>query len=234
MFRVNRRLLQAASEVIASPLDAITTHPTKKQEILNMLKNHQPVKPLTKDQRAYFNRVIRVDQAGELGANYIYAGQFFILANKYPHLKPVLQHMWDQEIHHHSTFNKLQLKHGVRPSMITPIWTLGAFAMGAGTAFISPQAAMACTEAVETVIGGHYNDQLRVLNNFFKDKELIKGEGNYEINEIIETIKQFRDDELEHLDTAIKYDSKQAVPYMILTETIKMICRVAIFAAERV
>ncbi|XBW36790.1 hypothetical protein QEN19_002367 [Hanseniaspora menglaensis] len=230
MFKPNNKMLNSA----ALSLDAIVTPFSKKQEILNMIKNHTPVKPLTKDQRAYFNRVIRVDQAGELGANYIYAGQYYILSNKYPHLKEILQHMWDQEIHHHSTFNKLQLKHGVRPSLITPIWTVGAFAMGAGTALISPQAAMACTEAVETVIGGHYNDQLRVLDKLFKDRELIDGEGNYEINEIIETIKQFRDDELEHLETAIKYDSKDAVPYMVLTETIKMICRVAIFAAERV
>lgn len=230
MFKPNRTLYQTA----ASAVEAITTPAEKKQKILDMIKQHQPVKQLTKDQKAYFNRVIRVDQAGELGANYIYAGQYYILANKYPHLKPVLQHMWDQEIHHHATFNKLQLKHGVRPSLITPLWTLGAFAMGAGTALISPKAAMACTEAVETVIGGHYNDQLRVLNKYFKDRELVAGEGNYEINEIIETIKQFRDDELEHLDTAIKYDSKEAVPYMLLTETIKMICRVAIFAAERV
>lgn len=75
---------------------------------------------LSEAQRAYLSRVIRVDQAGELGANYIYAGQYFILANKYPHLKPVLKHMWEQEIHHHNTFNNLQIKNRVRPSLLTP------------------------------------------------------------------------------------------------------------------
>ncbi|KAL6931804.1 related to Catabolite repression protein CAT5 [Hanseniaspora guilliermondii] len=230
MFKHSRTLLQS----LEASFEAISTPLSQKNHILNMIKEHQPVKHLTKDQRAYFNRVIRVDQAGELGANYIYAGQYLVLASKFPHLKEVLQHMWDQEIHHHSTFNKLQLKHKVRPSLITPLWTLGAFAMGAGTALISPQAAMACTEAVETVIGGHYNDQLRVLNTHFRNRELIEGEGNYEINEIIETIKQFRNDELEHLETAIEYDSKKAVPYMLLTEGIKGICRVAIYVAERV
>ena len=122
-------------------------------------------KPMSDAQLAYLDRVVRVDQAGELGANYIYAGQFFVLAHRYPHLRPVLQHMWDQEIHHHDTFNNLQLKRRVRPSLLTPLWKIGAFAMGSGTAFLSPEAAMACTEAVETVIGGHYNDQLRCLNN---------------------------------------------------------------------
>lgn len=191
---------------------------------------------LSEAQKAYLSRVIRVDQAGELGANYIYAGQYFVLANKYPHLKPVLKHMWDQEIHHHNTFNNLQLKNRVRPSLFTPLWKVGAFAMGAGTAMISPRAAMACTEAVETVIGGHYNEQLRCLNNQYNldtsDNSTV-GQPE-EIKSLIANIKQFRDDELEHLNTAIEHDSKLAVPYWLLTEGIKGICRVAIWGAERV
>ena len=58
--------------------------------------------------KAYLDRTIRVDQAGELGADYIYMGQYAVLASRYPHYKPVLQHTWDQEIHHHDTFNRLQ------------------------------------------------------------------------------------------------------------------------------
>lgn len=186
-------------------------------------------------QIAYLDRVIRVDQAGELGANYIYAGQIFVLSRKYPHLKPVLQHMWEQEIHHHNTFNNLQLKHRVRPSLITPIWKVGAFLIGSGTALISPEAAMACTEAVETVIGGHYNEQLRCLGNQYdlKKTDGTVGQSN-EVTSLINTIRQFRDEELEHLNTAIKHDSKKAFPYMVLTEGIKGVCRVAIWSAERI
>ena len=93
----------------------------------------------------------------------------------------------------------------------------------------------ACTEAVETVIGGHYNDQLRCLNNQFELAKTGGGEGqSQELKSLIATIKQFRDEELEHLDTAIEYDSQKAVPYIVLTEGIKAICRVAIWTAERV
>lgn len=198
-------------------------------------QNDAKYEPLSEAQEAYLDRAIRVDQAGELGADYIYAGQYFILANKYPHLKPVLQHMWDQEIHHHDTFNKLQIRNRVRPSLITPLWKVGAFFMGAGTALISPQAAMACTEAVETVIGGHYNEQLRCLTNQYELKKSDNTSGTpQELKDLTSTIRQFRDDELEHLDTAIQYDSKKAVPYMLLTEGIKGICRVAIWSAERI
>lgn len=190
---------------------------------------------LSDAQAAFLDRVIRVDQAGELGADYIYAGQYFVLAHRYPHLKPVLKHMWDQEIHHHNTFNNLQLKRRVRPSLLTPLWKAGAFAMGAGTALISPEAAMACTEAVETVIGGHYNGELRNLANQFNLERTDGTKGpSEEIKSLTSTIQQFRDDELEHLDTAIKHDSYMAVPYTVITEGIKTICRVAIWSAERI
>jgi hypothetical protein len=39
-------------------------------------------------------------------------------------------------------------------------------AIGAGTALMRKEAAMTCTEAVETVIGDHYNEQLRELYAF--------------------------------------------------------------------
>lgn len=89
------------------------------------------------------------------------------------------------------------------------------------------KAAMACTEAVETVIGTHYNDQLR---------EIIKMEpGSKEIEGLKDVIKQFRDDELEHLDTAVNdWDAKNAPAYPVLTEVIKGICRVAIKVSEKV
>ncbi|KAK6200056.1 uncharacterized protein RJT21DRAFT_120959 [Scheffersomyces amazonensis] len=203
---------------------------------------------LSKAQKAYLDRVIRVDQAGELGANYIYMGQYSVLANKYPHLKPVLQHMWDQEIHHHNTFNKLQTQRRVRPSLLTPLWKIGAIGLGASTALIGKEAAMACTVAVETVIGGHYNQQLRVLMNQYDspiyDKEtgekLAESDTNKEIEtspeieDLKQTIKTFRDQELEHLDTAIQHDAEKAVPYIVLTEGIKLVCRAAIWTAERV
>lgn len=205
---------------------------------------------LSEAQKAFLDRVIRVDQAGELGANYIYMGQYIVLANKYPHLKPVLQHMWDQEIHHHNTFNDLQTRKRVRPSILTPLWKVGAVGMGMGTALISKEAAMACTVAVETVIGGHYNQQLRVLMNQYNDvaiydkqtgeeivdksKIVSDARTSPELSSLKKQISQFRDDELEHLDTAIEHDAKKAVPYILLTEGIKLICRGAIWTAERV
>ena len=135
---------------VLSGLRATTIEPsnTNHPKSQSHLKNDEPTVKhanLSNAQKAYLDRAIRVDQAGELGANYIYAGQMFVLLRKHPHLKPILTHMWEQEVHHHNTFNALQLKNRVRPSLLTPFWKVGAIAMGVTTAAISPEAAMACT-----------------------------------------------------------------------------------------
>lgn len=225
-----------------------STKSTKKTNHTKKQKDDITYGPLSEAQKAFLDRVIRVDQAGELGANYIYMGQYFVLANKYPHLKPVLKHMWEQEIHHHNTFNRLQTKRRVRPSLLTPFWKVGAVGMGVGTALIGKEAAMACTVAVETVIGGHYNQQLRVLMNQYNVDLFDKKSGEKidinesdkdiktsdELNDLKNKISQFRDDELEHLDTALNHDAEKAVPYIVITEAIKLVCRGAIWAAERI
>lgn len=62
------------------------------------------------------------------------------------------------------------------------------------------KAAMACTEAVETEIGTHYNNQLRVLLGMLKDEPGMfqgLGEEGGELRELVETVRRFRDDELE-------------------------------------
>lgn len=192
--------------------------------------------PLSAAQAAYLERVIRVDQAGELGADLIYAGQYLALSHN-KKVKPVIKHMWEQEVVHRTMFNELQVQHRVRPSILTPIWKVGAFGLGFATGFMNKEAAMACTEAVETVIGSHYNQQLRVLSNNFGDiKELDTGKytDSKEVTNLKNTIMKFRDEELEHLDTAIKNDSHNARPYWLLTETIKGIVKGAVFTAERI
>ncbi|XP_017757590.1 PREDICTED: 5-demethoxyubiquinone hydroxylase, mitochondrial isoform X2 [Eufriesea mexicana] len=132
--------------------------------------------------------VIRVDHAGELGADRIYAGQMAILGNT--SVGPTIQHMWEQEKRHRAKFEELIRKYRVRPTVLTPVWNVAGFVLGAGTALMGEKAAMACTVAVETVITDHYNDQLRALME--SDEKIHE--------EILETIKQFRDEEQEHHD----------------------------------
>lgn len=128
---------------------------------------HSPTKPisdrpLTDKERAFLEPMIRVDQAGEVGAYYIYKGQIAVLGQD-KKIRPILQEMWDQEKVHLARFDELIAHHRVRPSLLRPVWEVAGYAVGYGTAMIGKEAAMACTEAVETVIGNHYDDQLREL-----------------------------------------------------------------------
>lgn len=118
--------------------------------------------PLTPKEKEVLDPMIRVDQSGEVGAYYIYMGQMAVLGRD-KKLRPILQEMWDQEKHHLERFDQLVGDMRVRPSLLRPLWEVAGFAVGAGTALMGKEAAMACTEAVETVIGNHYDDQLRTI-----------------------------------------------------------------------
>lgn len=75
----------------------------------------------------------------------------------------MLQGMWDGEKKHIAAFDKLVTQHEVRPTLLYPLWKAAGFAVGAGTALMGKRAAMACTEAVETVIGEHYDAYVWLL-----------------------------------------------------------------------
>ena len=88
------------------------------------------------------------------------------------------------------------------------------------TAAIGPEAAMACTAAVETEIDVHYADQLVELGD--SDPELS------------EAIAEFQAEELEHRDTALASGAEDAPAYPLLSGVIRIGCRVAIECAKRI
>jgi ubiquinone biosynthesis monooxygenase Coq7 len=145
-----------------------------------------------------------------------------------------MKHMYDQEAGHFTTFNALLAKHRVRPTAMYPLWTLAASALGWGTAIMGREAAMACTEAVETEIGTHYNEQVGVLLEMAEEMERNGQDMGAELRELMETIRRIREEELEHLDHAVDNDAKQAVPHELLTGVIRAGCRGAIWISERV
>jgi ubiquinone biosynthesis monooxygenase Coq7 len=106
--------------------------------------------------------------------------------------------------------------------------------LGWSTAVMGREAAMACTEAVETEIGTHYNEQVRVLLDWANKCEA-RGESlGPELDKLVVELRRIRDEELEHLDHAVENDAKEAKPYDLLTEVIRGGCRGAIWVSERV
>jgi 3-demethoxyubiquinol 3-hydroxylase len=177
---------------------------------------------------------LRVNQAGELAARLIYTAQTPIVVRQHPHLRPLMAHMYDQEAEHFETFNRLIHKHRVRPTALYPLWATLATGLGWSTALMGREAAMACTEAVETEIGGHYNSQIREILEMITQWEADGYEVGTEFTELVTTLRRIRDDELEHLDHAVENDAQKAEPHWLLTGVIRAGCRGAIWVSERV
>lgn len=191
-------------------------------------------KPLTPSQKSFLSSALRVNQAGELAATLIYTAQTPPVTRREPHLRPLMAHMYEQEAGHLSTFNSLLAKHRVRPTALYPIWSVLATGLGWTTGVLGRKAAMACTEAVETEIGDHYNGQIRVLLEMVSQWEAEGYEVGEEFRELISTLRRIRDEELEHLDHAVEHDAKKAEPHWLLTGVIRTGCRGAIWVSERV
>ncbi|KAG9770283.1 5-demethoxyubiquinone hydroxylase, mitochondrial [Exophiala dermatitidis] len=189
---------------------------------------------LSEEQRKFLDSALRVNHAGELAAVLIYAAQTPPVVKAHPHLQPLMKHMYDQEAGHFKTFNELLAKHRIRPTVMYPIWQLAATALGWTTGVMGREAAMACTEAVETEIGNHYNDQVRELFKWMQELKAKGEELDPELKVLVDDIKRIRDEELEHLDHAVENDAKEAQPYQPLVDVIRYGCRGAIWISERV
>lgn len=142
--------------------------------------------------------------------------------------------MYDQEEGHLTTFNEKIAKHRVRPTAMYPVWETAATFLGWSTGVMGREAAMACTEAVETEIGSHYNDQVREILSWEAEAQSRGEELDDELKEMLTTFRRIRDEELEHLDHAVENDSKEARPYDPLVNAIRLGCRAAIKISERV
>ena len=171
------------------------------------------------DKRPDRNAMLRVNQAGEYGATRIYAGQLAVLGRSSAAAHQIAR-MAAQEERHLQRFDRLMAQRRVRPTALQPLWSVAGFALGAATAMISEQAAMACTDAVETEIDRHYEQQLQELGD--QDPELS------------DDIRRFQAEELEHRETAREHGAQDAIAYPLLTGAIRAGCRLAIELSKRI
>lgn len=185
------------------------------------LKRTLPGDKSSRRRSADIASMVRVNHAGEYGAKRIYEGQLAVLGRD-PKLKKILTHMAEQERAHLDYFEKEIVRRGVRPTALHPLWHAAGYALGAATARLGPEAAMACTVAVEEVISGHYQEQIDAL------------EGNTEERELRDKIRQFKAEEEDHHDIGLKNKAEQAPAYRLLSGLIKGGSRLAIAIAKRI
>ena len=88
-----------------------------------------PTKPAYRDldpeTRELYKKIIRVDHAGERGADVIYQGQYDVLKNT--DAGPKIKEMWEQEKEHLAAFEKLLVSHRTAPTVLLPLWDVLGF-----------------------------------------------------------------------------------------------------------
>jgi ubiquinone biosynthesis monooxygenase Coq7 len=163
------------------------------------------------------SEMLRVDHAGEYGANRIYEGQLLVLGKKKSPKVGMIRHMLEQEQEHLKKFDELLVETKTRPSVLLPIWHIAGVALGVGSALLGEKAAMAATVAVEETIDEHYQEQIDQLED----------------GELKETIKKFRAEEIEHRDIGLAHNAEQMVGYEAFTTAIKCGAKLSIWLAKR-
>lgn len=163
--------------------------------------------------------MVRVNQAGEYGATRIYAGQLAIMNARSPMAREIAR-MAAQEERHRATFDKMIVDRRIRPTLLAPFWNIAGYGLGVATALIGPEAAMACTVAVETEIDRHYGEQLVEL-----------GESDPELSS---HIVDFQAEEVEHKEIALAAGAERAPAYPVMSAAIRMGCRAAIALSKRI
>ena len=180
-----------------------------------------PPRPGPGARAARLAQILRVDHAGELGAVHIYRGQRAVMSAA-PGRAAVAAQLAELEGHearHLARFDALLTRENVRPTLLAPLWRAAGFALGAGTALMGEKAIHACTEAVETVIEGHYADQIAELQS--REPALAA------------ELSGFRDEELAHRDQAVDLGPRDVPGYALLAGVIRAGCRAAIKLSER-
>ena len=140
-------------------------------------------------------QIIRVNHAGEFGAQKIYNGQIKFIKNI--KLRKKIQKISEEEKIHFDYFNEQILKYRVRPSLMSPLWSLLGNTIGAVSSRLGEDYVNACTESVEEIIVDHYKKQIAFLNNKKINNDLKK------------KIERFCKQEDAHRKDAINTNSKK-------------------------
>ncbi len=150
---------------------------------------------LTDTEKHHAAGLMRVNHAGEVAAQALYAGQS--LFARTPEMKSLLDHAAKEEQDHlawtHARLDEL----GARPSLLNPLWYAGAFALGAASAALGDKASLGFLKATENQVEAHLTDHLNSLPaNDTRSREIVQA---------------MREDEAQHAQTAVD-NGAQSLP----------------------
>lgn len=115
-------------------------------------------------------RILKVNHAGEYGAIRIYGAQIAVARRLHPAIVAALSEIRHHEIEHCRLFREAMPRRAARPCRVMAFWSPGGFVLGFVTALLGQRMIWICTEAVESAVHRHLEDQLAFLDR--RDPEL--------------------------------------------------------------
>lgn len=141
---------------------------------------------LSNDDRKASIALMRVNHAGEVAAQALYQGQG--LSARTHEIRSKLSHAADEELDHLAWTRQRLTELGGRPSLLDPLWYVGAFAVGAVAGAIGDKVSLGFLQATEEQVEAHLDTH---LNRLPSDDTISRA--------IVEQMKQ---DEAQHAQTA--------------------------------
>ena len=177
-------------------------------------------KPNFQNPNKKIQEIIMVDHAGEYGAKRIYQGQITYIKNA--EAKKLIQYMLDQEQEHLDYFEE-EIKAGLaRPTALIPLWHALGYGLGLLSSMFGIKTAMVVTESIEEVIIEHYQEQI----------DYLEAVGNKSM--LLAKIKQFKQDEAEHINLALGHDSKKTKLHNVISGLVKICCKSSILLSKNI
>ena len=164
------------------------------------------------------DEILRVNHAGEYGAQIIYNSQIRFSKNNL--LKKELKRISSEEKVHLEYFKQQILSNRTRPTIMQPLWKVGGTALGFVSSLLGEKYVNACTEAIESTIVDHYQEQVKYLKKINERSDLRKN------------IMKFCDEENQHkLSSQKKIDDEKGT--FLFKQITKNITKLAIKISKK-
>ena len=172
-----------------------------------------------RNKKKYLDEIIRVNHAGEYGAQVIYKSQIKFCKNK--KLREQLKKIASEEKIHFDYFDNQIISKRTRPTIMQPVWKAGGTALGIVSSLLGEKYIHACTEAIENTIVDHYKKQIEYLDKYKIEKDLKK------------KIKKFCEEENNHKINSEKKNSNEP-PVVIFKKVTTMVTKLAIKVSKKI
>lgn len=143
---------------------------------------------LTEKQKTHAAGLMRVNHAGEIAAQGLYQGHACVVRN--PDIEQQMQRAANEEFDHLAWCEQRLAELNAGPSVLSPIWYGGAFAIGAASGILGDRWSLGFIAETEKQVCAHLDSHLDQLPAEDDKSRAI--------------VKQMRDEEQEHGENAIE------------------------------